>query len=275
MKFFQITCFIFAIALMGWSAEIGPSKENLSNIRIVPVEPTPEPDNVEVFLTFPKAGQILYSGSGIGVQAQLQGFNVGTNSTFERSREIYNDPDGQSLLVFIDDYHPIEIYRSFVDALDPNNLYYNWTLTITLPFDLSEGMHVIRAFPDRSYGESVKGPGSYAARIFYVGEKRNNLDVDLSAPYLTYNEPLQTLRYTSKKPLLLDFYLSNIQLSRDGYKVRVTINGNVERMLTQWVPYYIYGLTSGSHTIQLELLDERNQLVPGLFNRVKRTIHVD
>lgn len=263
------------LSFKAWGAEFGPSKQNPTDIRIVPVRPTPQPDNVELTLTFPKEGQVIYSGSGITFQAQLQGFPLGTNSDFDRAKEIYNDPNGQSLLVFVDDYHPIEIYKSIVDALDPNNLYYNWTYTKTIPFNLSRGMHVIRAFPDRSYGESLKGPGTYAARIFYVGEKKDNLDVDLNAPYITYNEPLQTLRYSSKKPLLLDFYLSNIQLSRDGYKVRVTIDENVKRILTQWVPYYIYGLAPGSHTVQLELIDEKNELVPGLFNRIKRTIQID
>lgn len=275
MKSILFHVLALALCSLGFCAEIGQGKANPSDIRIVPVRPTPQPDNVELTLTFPREGQVLNWGGNVQIQAQLQGFPVGTNSDFDRAKEIYNDPNGQSLLIFIDDYHPIEIYKSFVDALDPNNLYYNVTLTTKLPFFLSEGMHVIRAFPDRSYGESLKGPGTYAARIFYVGKEKNNLDVDLQGPYITYNEPLQTLRYSAKKPLLLDFYISNVQLSRDGYKVRVLIDDTVERTLTQWVPYYIYGLNSGKHTIQLELIDEKNERVPGLFNKIKRVIQVD
>jgi len=112
-------------------------------------------------------------------------------------------------------------------------------------------------------------------RRFYIGERKDNLDVDLCGPYLTYNEPLASLRYCSCKPILLDFYLSNIQLSQDGYKVRVTIDGDITRVLTQWVPYYIYGIPSGSHTVQLELINEKNEVAPGIFNKVTRTIQVD
>lgn len=264
---------LFAIAPQ-FAAEIGTKKPNLSNVRIVPVRPTPEATNVETRIVFPLEGQVLWSNP-VRVQIRLMGFNVGTNSDFERAKEIFNDPEGQSLLIFIDNEHPLEIYKSTIDSLDNNNLFYDIMLTRRIPFYLKEGMHVIRTFPDRSYGESLKGSGCYAAGIFYIGRRMDNLDVDLSAPYLTYNEPLETLRYRSDKPILLDFYLSNIQLSRDGFKVKVTIDEDIVRSLTDWVPYYIYGLTPGKHTIQLQLIDEKNDQAAGLFNNVTRTITVD
>jgi len=270
----RIICVILCLASVGFAAEFKPRKANPTEVRIVPVRPTPEPNNVELTITFPKKDQVV-SGYGLKVQAQLQGFNVGTNSDFDRAKEIYNDPMGQSLLIFVDDHEPIEIYKSFVDSLDSNNLFYNWTLTAQIPYRLSEGFHVIRAFPARSFGEGLKGPGCFAVRRFYIGERKDNLDVDLCGPYLTYNEPLASLRYCSCKPILLDFYLSNIQLSQDGYKVRVTIDGDITRVLTQWVPYYIYGIPSGSHTVQLELINEKNEVAPGIFNKVTRTIQVD
>jgi len=179
------------------------------------------------------------------------------------------------LLVFIDNYHPFEIYTSFVNALDQSNIYYDLTLTKLIPYDLNEGMHVIRTFPARSYGESLKNPECFKASVFYIGSQINNLNVDLNGPYLTYNEPLETLTYEAGKPLLLDFYLTNVQLSQDGYKVKVTIGGSVNRILTSWTPYYIYGLPAGQHTIRLQLLDGQNQVVPGLFNDVERIITIE
>lgn len=255
------------------SAGFGSQKANPSSVRIVPVEPTPESDNVETTITFPKRGQVLTSNP-VRLQFQLVGFPVGTTSDFDRKKEVFDDSNGQSLLVFIDDHHPIEIYKSFVDSLDNNNLFFNLTLTTTAPFYLKEGMHVIRAFPDRSFGESLKGPGTYAVSTFYMGKQKDNLDVNLCGPYLTYNEPLETINYCPNKPVLLDFYLSNVQLSRDGYKVKVIIDKDVIRYLTQWTPYYIYGLDSGKHSIHLQLVDEKNKVVPGIFNNVKRTITV-
>ncbi|NGX37324.1 MAG: hypothetical protein K1000chlam2_00478 [Chlamydiae bacterium] len=260
-----LSILLLLVASMGFAED--------ANIRIIPVKPTPEPNNVETTIVFPKEDQII--SNPVKVQIRLVGFPVGTISDFDRKNEIYNDPHGQSMLVFIDNEHPIEIYKSFVDSLDQNNLFYYMTLNTTVPFNLKQGMHVIRAFPDRSFGESLKGSGCYDASIFYIGREEDNLDIDLDDPYLTYNEPLETLRYSSEKPILLDFYLSNVQLSRDGYKVKVTIDKDTERSLTSWVPYYVYGLEAGKHTIQLQLINEKNEVVPGLFNDVTRTITVN
>ncbi len=265
---------VLLLCSVGFAAEFTPQKINPSGVRIVPVRPTPEPDNVQTTIVFPKEEQVL-AGNPVNVQVRLRGFPIGTLSDFDRAKEIYNDPNGQSLLIFIDDYHPFEIYKSFVDSLDQNNLFFDLTLNKDIPYELKEGIHVIRAFPDRSYGESLKRPGCYDASVFYIGKKENAKEVNLKAPYLTYNEPLETLRYNEKQPILLDFYLSNTQLSRDGYKVRVIINDTITRILTLWAPYYIYGIPKGQHTIQLQLLNPKNEVEPGMFNDVKRTITVD
>ncbi len=273
MRILLLTCITLIFSTGLNASKIGSKKASTPSIRVVPVEPTPEPDNVRTTITFPKEGQILNSNP-VQLQLQLVGFPIGTTSDFDRKNEIFDDSNGQSLLIFIDDYHPIEIYKSFVDSLDSNNLFFSLTLTASIPFYLKDGMHVIRAFPDRSFGESLKAPGNYAVGVFYMGREKNNLDVDLNGPYLTYNEPLETIRYCPNKPVLLDFYLSNVQLSTDGYKVKITIDEKTNRLLTQWTPYYIYGLKSGKHTVRLQLVDGNGAVVPGIFNDVKRTITV-
>jgi len=259
---------------LGFAAELTSKNPNPSEIRIIPVRPTPEPDNVITTITFPKEGQVVY-GTPIELQFQLQGFPVGVNSDFDRAKELFNEQEGQSLRVFIDNYPPLDIYNSFTDSLDQNNLFFNFTLNKKIPYRLDRGMHVIRAFPVRSFGESLKRLGNFADRIFYLGARKNNLKAYLHKPFLTYNEPLESVRYRANRPILLDFYLTNIQLSKDGYKVKVEINGDVIRILTMWIPYYIYGLERGKHTIRLQLLDEKNQVEPGIFNSVEKTIIVD
>ena len=135
-------------------------------------------------------------------------------------------------------------------------------------------MHVIRTFPVRSYNESFKSYGAFAASTFYYQENKGTSDVDLSKPYLTYNEPQGEYDYDRKniQPILLDFYVTNCELSKDGYKVRLTIDNENQRILTSWQPYYIYGLKKGQHRIRLELIDPQNNYVSGPFNDVTRTI---
>jgi hypothetical protein len=107
---------------------------------------------------------------------------------------------------------------------------------------------------------------------FYFGETENKPSIDLSRPFLTYNCPEG--EFKAGQPILLDFYLSNTQLSSDGYKVRLIIDGRDKRILTDWVPYYIYGLKKGSHTIKLELLSPQGTVLSPLFDDLQQTIVV-
>ena len=50
---------------------------------------------------------------------------------------------------------------------------------------------------------------------------------------------------TESQPVLLDFFISNCELTSDGYKVRLIVDGDAIRTLTSWQPYYIYGLKKG------------------------------
>lgn len=254
-----------------FGAQTKPAPTNTSSIRVVPVDPTPEADNVESFISFPKANQRVYQ-LPVEIQLKLIGYPIGNMSDFDRQKELINDSQGQSMRIIVDEYPYLSIYSSFVDGLDNNNIFYDQTLTKQVPYDLDRGMHVIRAFPVRSYGESLKGSNCFAASVFYIGSKDSSVDIDLSGPYLTYNEPQGRYPYRPGRPILLDFYLSNTELSRDGYKVQLTIDGHVERQLTSWVPYFLYGLSRGKHSIKLELLDGQNKLVPGIFNTVEKEI---
>ncbi len=205
------------------------------------------------------------------VQIRLEGFPLGVYSDFPRARELRDPKEGQSLHIIVDDQPSIEINEAIDDIADTEELDFDQTIETRIPFRLKSGPHILRISPVRSFDECLKGDKVFEATYFYVGEKKGKVP-DLSQPYLTYNQPLGD--FESDKPILLDFFLSNTQLSRDGYKVRLTIDGSDKRILTQWVPYYIYGLGKGSHTIKLELLDTSNKIVPGLFGELKRTISV-
>ncbi|NDD58737.1 MAG: hypothetical protein EBZ47_05735 [Chlamydiae bacterium] len=244
---------------------------NETNLQVVQMNPTPEPEEVELRIVYPASGEMKTSWP-IRFEARLDGYVVGTASQFERASQIQDDPNGQSIHVIIDDRDYFEAYEELFDSLDNHDLYFDEKIDFTPPFKLEPGKHIVRMFPTRSYGESLKGHGCFDAQVFYYKTKDTSLEVDLKKPFLTYNEPQGT--YPAKKPILLDFYIRNCIMSNDGYKVKLTIDGEVKRILTSWKPYYIYGLSKGAHTIQLELLDRKNQLVPGSFNTVSKTIQV-
>ena len=116
----------------------------------------------------------------------------------------------------------------------------------------------------------------FPSNYLLLPKEKENPNIDLSQPYLTYNAPQGEYPYNSKRPqpILLDFYITNCELSKDGYKVRLTIDNDVKRNLISWQPYYIYGLAPGTHKIRLELLDPQNSKVSGQFNDVQRTFTI-
>ncbi len=273
MKLPLIATILTMMSSMGFSAELNEQTPNFKGIQVVPVEASPDPDHVETKILYPRQDELKTSNRVKG-QIKLQGYAIGVDTEQPRRKEIWDDPEGQSLHIFIDNQPYFSVNEALIDALDDIQDYFDQTADFEIPFKLQPGMHVIRTFPVRSYNESVKSDKAFAASIFYYQEKKNNPQVDLSQPYLTYNEPQGEYDYGRKdmQPILLDFYLTNCQLSRDGYKVRLTIDNDNVRILTSWQPYYIYGMKKGMHRIRLELLDPRNNRVPGLFNDITRTI---
>jgi hypothetical protein len=245
---------------------------NGSGIRTMPVARTPESNTIVLKIAIPKDGQVM--GTPVWVQFRIDGYALGAASQFERASEVVETKMGQTVHVVIDDHPYFPVNEPALDPFDEGGYYYDMSYKFEVPSRLKEGMHTIRMFPARSFGESLKGDKTFAAINFYVGSVKENPDMDLSQPYITYNEPSNQLYLVENKPVLLDFYVTNAELSPDGYKVRLTIDGKVNRTLTSWQPFYIYGLKSGRHSIQLELLDEENKLVPGLFNNVKQSITV-
>lgn len=266
MKTLTLLSLFISVALFGSETE-GNYK---SGIRVIPVDPTPEPNEVQIHIAFPKKGEIKESNP-VTVQVRLEGFPLGIYSDFPRARELRDRKEGQSLHIIVDDKPFFEINEAVDDTADTEEIDFDQIIETKIPFNLKDGPHILRIFPVRSFDESLKGDKAFEATYFYVGKKEGKT-VDLSQPYLTYNQPLGD--FDGDKPILLDFLVSNTLLSKDGYKVRLTIDGSDKRILTQWVPYYIYGLSKGPHTIKLELLDSSNKVIEGLLGNPQQMIRV-
>jgi hypothetical protein len=260
-----LASFMLAVA----SAKVPESKA--SPMRTMPVARTPESSTIKLVIAVPKDGQIV--GSPTWIQFRIDGFALGSGSQSDRVDEIVQTKMGQTVHVVIDDKPYFPINEQALDPFDEGGFYYDMSYKFEVPFDLSTGAHTVRMFPARSFGESLKGEKTFAAMTFYVGEKTKS-KVDLSAPYITYNEPSNQMRLVEDKPILLDFYVNNAELSSDGYKVRLMIDGQTDRTITTWQPYYIYGLKKGNHTIKLELIDSKNKVVDGPFATASQKITV-
>ncbi len=141
---------------------------------------------------------------------------------------------------------------------------------------LSEGTHVLRAFPGWDTHESVKTEGAFAMVVFHVGHT-TDIHFNPHAPLLTYSRPKGDYTGPDADNILLDWYLTNIpehDIGEHGFRVRPTIDGTALPELTSWVPYTIHNLQDGDHTIVLDLLDREGHPVPGPFNHAERHIGV-
>ena len=265
-------CAILPITLIYTAVEFKEGNPNPNDIQVVPVEATPEPDDVELRLQYPNYGDIEKK-TPVSGEMRLDWFPLGVDSDFPRKDELFRDNMGQSLHVFIDDHDYFEINEALFDSVNDYDDYFDQVAGFTIPFELSPGAHIIRAFPCRSYGESLKMGKRFIASVFYVKEK-GPIAADLKTPYLTYNEP-QGVYTDESKPVLLDFYIKNCNLSKDGYKVRVTIDNANQRFLYNWTPYYIYGLKKGTHVVHLELINPQNIVVPGVFNDIEKKFSIE
>jgi hypothetical protein len=233
----------------------------------------------QVFVTSPRMDQVLPlddKATGFEVAIDLRNYEVG---------KVDDGKNGQHLHVILDD-NP---YQACYDASKA----FRYDLTKDAAKTLTEGTHVLRVFPSAGpkdpkgavHHESRKNPGAFAWVRFHVKSKGGPLvDFDGSKPLLTYSRPKG--EYVPGTPeatrLLLDFYVTGCTLSKDGYKVRATVDGGSEKTITEWKadydwrnPYFLEPTPpAGPHKVAIELLDADGKRVEGPFNRTERTITI-
>jgi len=262
---------ILALGLMG--ALLSQPLKAEDQIRVQAVARTPESITTQVAVPYPRNGQIVKNP--VWMQVRVEGYPLGTGSQFDRADELAVSDMGQTLHVVVDNMPYFAVNDNpAIDPFDEEGYFYDTSYKFKFPKNLSMGEHVLRVFAARSYGESLKGEKAFFVSTFNVGDANSKYDVDLTKPYLTYNEPTNNIYLVQSKPVLLDFLISNCELTPDGYKVRLTVDGKMARTLASWQPYYIYGLRKGNHTVRLELIDRNDKRVPGIFNDVTQTITI-
>ncbi len=228
-------------------------------VRVVEGENAPAdyPD-LSLRILSPSEGQTLEEGE-VSARLEVQGFQLGVPTPGVAERGLAFSEDGQHVHVIVDN----RPYQAIYDLSDPVELN-----------DLEPGAHVLRAFPSRSWHESVKLPGAFAATTFFVGDTAGTAPADLDAPLLTYSRPKDSYEGADADSIMVDFYLANVELEEGGHTVRLSVDGEPVYEMTRWVPHYILGLPAGTHWIRLQLLDPDGQPVPGAFNDTEREIEV-
>ncbi len=173
---------------------------------------------------------------------------------------------GKHIHLIVDNEPYIAIYDT-KKALNINEL-----VKEKLGHELSPGTHVLRAFPGRPHHESVKEGEPFAMLLFHYKEKSENFAFDPKAPLLTYSRPKDCVK--AGEPALLDFYVTNAQLSNSGVRVEYDVDGRAAGKIFEWNPHYITNLPEGTRQISLKLVDASGELVPGMYNSTTRSVEV-
>ena len=125
-----------------------------------------------------------------------------------------------------------------------------------IPLDaklMTEGTHVLRVFPSAGpadskgarWHESRKNEGAFAWVRFHVVADGGDLKgFDGTKPLLTYSRPKGEYKLSGPDkpllfPLMVDFYVTNCTLAKDGYHVRATVDGKAQPDYTEWKPYSV------------------------------------
>lgn len=255
---------IVTAALVGCTSDKPGSEDDFygsdtGKVQLQIVKGTPGPDYPDARLTvLAPAKDAVVTADSVLVKVDLKGVDLEAPTAGEQSQGIAFSKDGQHIHVIIDDKPYMAMYKT--DSFSVGKL--------------AEGPHTLRAFPSRSWHESIKTPGAFVAYTFYVKKQTGTPAIAEGAPLLTYSRPKGEYKGKDAKKILLDFHLSNATLGPDKYKVIATVDGTLTDTLTEWVPYFIEGLSDGEHTVKLELIGPDGKPVPGTYNTAERKITV-
>jgi hypothetical protein len=234
-----------------------------SNVTIAPVGDSAHYPKVKLQIVSPREGQVLPNpNDSVRIVMMVTGYELGKRTPGDSAKGIAFSNEGQHVHVIVDDKPYMANYK--------NGQPFNVGI-------LAPGPHTLRAFPSYSWHESIKSPGAFATKTFYIGSgpKDNKLATanNLQGPLLTYSRPKGS--YKVGQPILLDFYVTNAKLASDGYKVAVWVDGKQVTTIDTWQPYYIKGLNAGKHTVHLQLLDASGNAVSGSYNSPQQEISVE
>ena len=116
--------------------------------------------------------------------------------------------------------------------------------------NLKKGNYSVLSFLCDDQELCIKQAEAYALRSFSVGENsKQNLNDSVFAVLNIFSKE------TSFNPIL-DFYLINTNISKEGNKIKLSIDKN-EFQLHNWSAYTINGLTKGKHKIKIELVNNK------------------
>lgn len=165
-----------------------------------------------------------------------------------------NSAEGQHIHFILDNKPYVALYKP--------------THSVTLA---KNSEHVLLCFLSRSYHLSLKTPDASVLVKFKVDANGKYVKAeDPMDPMLFYSRPKGEYKGADTENLLLDFYVKNLNLSPNDYKVKVDV-GDTTFTVDSWKPYLIKGAKAGDLEVKLSLIDPKGKEVGGTYGEIERT----
>ena len=223
------------------------------DIKLTEVNDSPDFPDAKLTILNP-ASDVQVDPGWVDFDFRVENYVLTNNTSDANSKLCANSSQGQHIHFILDNQPYTALYEpKFQEEFSP-------------------GYHTVLTFLSRSYHESLKHKDAYQLIQIKAGDSEEN-KVDLDAPHMFYSRPKGTYYGEDTKHVLLDFYLHNVDLSPDGYKVKVSIAW-ATFTLTKWAPFLVEGLPIGAVPVGLELIDAEGNTVPSPYNPVEYTIQL-
>lgn len=169
-----------------------------------------------------------------------------------------NSPEGQHIHFILDNKPYVALYK-------PTN-------TVTLA---KNSEHVLLCFLSRSYHLSLKTPEANVLTKFKIDANGKYIKEETPMePMLFYSRPKGTYKGADTENLLLDFYVKNLKLSPNDYKVKVEVE-DTTFTVDDWKPYVIKGAKPGDLEVKITLMDPKGNEVKGKYGEIERTSKIE
>jgi len=203
---------------------------------------------------FPEAKLSMdYKGGKFTFKVDSKTYQLGEQTSDAPQKMCANSPDGQHIHLIVDNGPYDALYKTEFEK------------------EVADGERYLLAFLSRSYHESIKTPTAFSLVKGTVANNSLGKTEKVTDPMVFYSRPKG--KYVGKSEtdkVMLDFYLANVSLSADGYKVKALVNGETEFTLTEWKPYFLEGLPMGDNKIKLTLVDKDDKPVNSPLNPIER-----
>ncbi|MGJ1303488.1 hypothetical protein [Sphingobacterium multivorum] len=228
---------------------------NESKVTITPVEHSKTFPDATLKIRDIQVQEINSDSVSFKVNYGIEHFTLTEHTEDHNAHRLANSHDGQHIHFIMDNAPYTALYK-------PEN-----------EVRLQKGSeHYLLSFLSRSYHEAIKEPSAFVLKHFAISNDGKYQELETkTSPMLFYSRPKGEYAGKDTEVVLLDFYVLNTTLSKDGNKVQASINGE-NFVLDNWQPYQIKGMPLGENTIKLTLTDASGKPLTGENTSIERTI---